>query len=77
MHILDITETMVSNNKGLKVPPLKININFNAAFTRKSTYDRISAYFESALPFWREIFNERLPRMSAPLFSEKGLSFDK
>ena len=31
----------------------------------------------SALPFRREIFNERLPLMGAPLFSEMERSFDK
>ena len=32
---------------------------------------------ERAPPFRREIFNERLPRMSAPLFSQKRRSFEK
>ena len=27
-------------------------------------------------PFWREIFDERLPRTSAPLFSQKERLFE-
>ena len=46
-------------------------------FTRKSAYARKSASLELAPPFWRKIFNERLPRMSAPLFSQKGRSLEK
>ena len=46
-------------------------------FSRKSAYARKSASLKLAPPFWREIFNERLPRMSAPLFSQKGRSLEK
>ena len=46
-------------------------------FTQKSAYARKSASLELAPPFWREIFNERLPRMSTPLFSRKRRSFEK
>ena len=42
-----------------------------------TVFTRKSASFESASPFSREIFNECLPRMSAPLFSQKGGSFEK
>ena len=46
-------------------------------FTRKSTYAWKSASLELASHFWREIFNERFPRMSAPLFSQEERSFEK
>ena len=58
---------------------LKTNIKpiLSTVFTRKSAYARKSASLELAPPFWLEIFNERLPRISAPLFSQKRRSFEK
>ena len=46
-------------------------------FTGKSAYARKSTSLELEAPFWHEIFNDCLPRMSVPLFSQKGHSFEK
>ena len=56
---------------------LKVLMVTHTVFTQKSAYARKSASLELAPPFWSEIFNERLPRMSAPLFSRKRRSFEK
>ena len=42
----------------------------NIVFTQKS------ASLERGSPFCRKIFNERLPHMSAPPFSQKRCSFE-
>ena len=57
--------------------PFSKKPKLSTVFTRKSAYARKSASLELAPPFWREIFNERLPRISAPLFSLKKRSFEK
>ena len=50
----------------------KVVIEFlNTVFARKSAYAQKSIELAPP-PFWREIFNEHLPRMSAPLFFQKG-----
>ena len=46
-------------------------------FTGKSACARKSTSLELEAPFWHEIFNECLTRMSVPLFSQKGHSFGK
>ena len=45
-------------------------------FTRKSAYAQKSAPLELAPPFENQKLNERLPRISAPLFPVKGRSFE-
>ena len=40
--------------------------------TQKSTYARNIFSLELAPPFWREILNERLPRMGAPFSLKRG-----
>ena len=50
---------------------LEILVNKCAVFAGKSAYARKRASLKLAPPIWRKIFNERLPRMSAPLFSQK------
>ena len=44
----------------------------HTVFTRKSAYARKSFSLELAPPFWRGIFNERLPRMGAPFSLQRG-----
>ena len=56
----------------MKSPKLVVSL-----ITRKSTFAQKSASLELAPPIWREIFNERLPRISAPLFSLKECSLEK
>ena len=46
-------------------------------FVLKIPFTRKSASLELAPRFWQEIFNERLPRMSAPIFFQKERSFEK
>ena len=71
----------ICSKQAIKTPEQRsgtFNVTFEyTAFTRKSAYARKSAFLELAPPFWREIFNEHLPRMSAPLFSQKRRSFEK
>ena len=52
-------------------------VKSHTVFTQKSAYARKGASLELAPPFWCEIFNEHLPRMSTPPFSWKRCSFEK
>ena len=56
---------------------VRLVIHLVTVFTQKSAYAPKSACFESAPSFWREIFIERLFRMSARLFPQKERSFEK
>ena len=51
--------------------------NSESKYSVKSTYARQGASLKLAPSFWRGIFTERLPRISAPLFFGKGCSCDK
>ena len=46
-------------------------------FIRKSSYARKSTSLELASPFWREILNVRLSRISAPLFFQMMRFFEE
>ena len=57
---------------------LKIwNFEEGQSINRYTILTQKSASLELAPPFWHEIFSECLPRMSAPLFSQKEHSFEK
>ena len=54
-----------------------IYIYIYTIFTGKSAYAQKSTSLELEAPFWHEAFNECLPRMSVPLFSQNGHLFEK
>ena len=74
-----LSSVKTKTNQNFVVKPAdRSNHSFllSTVFTRKSAYAQKSAPLELAPPFENQKLNERLPRISAPLFPLKGRSFE-